>query len=315
MLDWKNAFKSHHIAFGGAALSGEGGGYGFGGITENAAIDLVLQAYDGGIRVFDTAPIYGFGMSEERLGLALKKIREEVFVISKSGIDWDDKKNVAIRNDPKTTTKMLEQSLKTLAMDTIDLYMVHWPDPEVDIRHTLEVLVKAQEQGKIRYIGLCNTNTDELTKAREVAKVDVIQNQFHLFDRAAMQLFPLLKESDCGFMSWGTLDKGIITGSVGRNRKYDENDVRANAPWWSDDINMPKITVMEKILPMLEKDGHSGLELALSHNIQAFSQAQITALALCGARTHQQLQQLLKAQLLAPQKVQEIVNFVSNLGL
>lgn len=296
MLSLENAFKSCPLAFGGASISGEGGGYGFGAMSEAQAISLLELGFEQGMRVFDTAPIYGFGVSEKRMGLGLKKFRDKTFIVSKCGVDWDQDKNVAIRNDPKTTQRMLETSLKTLNVDTIDLYMVHWPDANVDIRHTVEVLAKAQSEGKIRYIGLCNTSTEELSLAHEVANIDVVQNQFHLFDRVAEGLFADLASKGKGFMSWGTLDKGILSGSVTRARTYDQHDVRASeTPWWSDEINAPKLAMMEKLIPWLKEQGHTPLEMALGHNIQAFKRSNLQGLALCGAKHSEQLLGLFKA--------------------
>ncbi len=296
MIDIKNSFSSYPVAFGGASLSGEGGGYGFGSKNEVDAINLVKNAYELGFRVFDTAPIYGFGTSEIRLGKAIKEIRDDIFVVTKCGIDWDQKKNVAIRNDPKTTLRMLEESLKRLNDDIIDLYMVHWPDQNVDIRKTLDVLTKAQAQNKIRYIGLCNTNLQELALAKEVAKIDVVQNQFNIFENSAKEMFPQLSSENIKFMSWGTLDKGIITGSVNNKRTFDEHDVRSSeTPWWNDEINLPKINQMEKILPFLEDNGHTGLELALSYNMSSFRRDQVKGLCLCGAKTTDQLKLLQNA--------------------
>src|SRR5690606_12662881 len=100
-----------------------------------------------------TAPIYGFGLSEERFGAYLPK---EAFIISKSGVDWHANKRVNMTNDPFVTERMLNESLKRLKRDSIDLYMIHWPDSRVDIRLPLEVLARAQKAGKIKYIGLCN---------------------------------------------------------------------------------------------------------------------------------------------------------------
>ena len=296
MLQWKDAFKKNAIAFGGASLSGEGGGYGFGDLSENQAIDLVKIAFDKGLRVFDTAPIYGFGTSEVRLGKAIKEIREEVFIITKCGVDWDQKKNVAIRNDPATTKRMLDESLKRLDCDVIDLYMVHWPSEEVDIRKTLEVIAKAQDQGKVRSIGLCNTNDSELDLAFEVTNIDVVQNQFNLFVRDAQKMFARFKQQGIGFMSWGTLDKGIIPGTVNRKRQFDQSDVRASeTPWWNDDINGPKIDFMTEIQGLLEQQEVTGLELALGHNLSEFRKSDIHGVVLCVAKTEIQLDSLFLA--------------------
>ncbi|MBY0416331.1 MAG: aldo/keto reductase, partial [Bdellovibrionales bacterium] len=258
------------IAFGGAAISGEGGGYGFGDISEGDAINLLHEAYEGGIRIFDTAPIYGFGLSEQRIGKAFKNNREKVFLVSKSGVTWHENKRVDMNNDPVIAQKMIEQSLRDLNTDYIDLYMVHWPDNKVDIRKTLEVLSRAKQQGKILHIGLCNTNLDELNKAFEVDRIEVVQSEFNLFVNKYVnaEIFPYLKEKNISFMSWGTLDKGIITGRVDETRKeFDKSDCRSWAPWWKSMDNSEKFLAMKKLWPMLDKNHHSGLELALAFNL------------------------------------------------
>lgn len=282
------------IAFGGAAISGEGGGYGFGDISENDSIDLLLQAYEGGIRIFDTAPIYGFGTSEIRMGKAFKQMREKVFLVSKSGVTWHENKRVDMNNDPVIAQKMIEQSLRDLNTDFIDLYMVHWPDSKVDIRRTMEVLSKAKHQGKIKHIGLCNTNISELNLAFEIDRVEVVQSEFNLFANQYVQteLFPYLKEKQISFMSWGTLDKGIITGRVDEKRKtFDKSDCRSWAPWWKNADNREKFLAMKNIVPALDLDHHTGLELALSYNL-SFPELSV---AICGAKNVDQLNTLLKA--------------------
>ena len=208
-----DTFKKIPIGFGGASISGEGGGYGFGHIDQQDACSLLEYAFDRGVRIFDTAPVYGFGLSEKRMGEALAKVREDVYIISKSGICWDDNKRVKLDNSPTVAEKMLKDSLSRLKTDYIDLYMVHWPDPDVDIRKTLEVYLDALDKNLIRSIGLCNTNKKDFLKAREMADIQVLQSEYHLFCRNTLhKLKDCLKGRD--FMSWGTLDKGIITGRV-----------------------------------------------------------------------------------------------------
>jgi aryl-alcohol dehydrogenase-like predicted oxidoreductase len=168
------------ITFGGAGISGEGGGYGFGAMSETEAEALLKSAWEKGFTLFDTAPIYGFGLSEERMGRYLPK---EAMVVSKCGVDWHESKRVNMTNDPKTSERMLNESLKRLKRDVIDIYMVHWPDKKVDFRDTLQVLIRAKETGKIKHIGLCNTTLDELSLAKEVCQVEVIQSELNLFNQ------------------------------------------------------------------------------------------------------------------------------------
>lgn len=280
------------LAFGGAAISGEGGGYGFGDISEADSIELLHLAYEQGLRIFDTAPIYGFGLSEKRMGKAFRQMREKVFLVSKSGVTWGDNKRVDMSNDPVVTLKMLEQSLRDLGSDYIDLYMIHWPDARVDIRRPLEVLAKAKHQGKIKYIGLCNTNLQDLEKGHEIERIEVVQSEFNFFQNAASEeLFPYLKTHNISFMSWGTLDKGILTGRVDEKRKYEASDCRSWAPWWKKADNKSKFEAMKKIWPLLDKHQKNGLELALGYNL-SFPELSV---ALCGAKSKNQLLSLFSA--------------------
>lgn len=280
------------LAFGGASISGEGAGYGFGNITESESIDLLHQAYDFGIKIYDTAPIYGFGLSEKRIGKAFRQNRDKVFIVSKSGVTWHENKRVDMNNDPKIVVKMLEQSLKDLNTDYIDLYMVHWPDSKFDIRKTLEPYAKAIEQKKIKHVGLCNTNIEELNKAAEVVKIEVVQSQFNFFETSLSDdLFPYLADNKISFMSWGTLDKGILTKRVNANRKFDDADCRSWAPWWKAQDLTSKYTVVEKLAPIVEEFGFTLTEFAIGFNL---SHKTITT-PICGARNSQQLQDLVKS--------------------
>jgi aryl-alcohol dehydrogenase-like predicted oxidoreductase len=279
-------FQVTEIAFGGGSISGEGGGYGFGYIGEDDAISLLHKAFETGINLFDTAPAYGFGLSEKRIGKAFVNKRDDVFIVSKGGITWDDNKRIRIDNSPNVIQKMLEQSLKDLRTDYIDLYMIHWPDKNVDIRKPMEYLSRAYDVGKIRSIGLCNSFAEDIIKAFEVDRVCALQNEFNLFNSTAKdELFAIIKDKNLGFMSWGTLDKGILTGRVTPERKFDDVDARSSAPWWKNDNKTIKYKAMEKVHDLLKENNHSGLELALGYVLQ-FEEL---STALCGVRNDEQL--------------------------
>ena len=282
-----NELANHHlqlsaICFGGASISGEGRGYGFGSISETDSIDLVLGAYDQGINFFDTAPIYGFNESERRLSLAIKEIREKVTVISKCGVDWHSNGRVNMTNAPETCQKMLEQSLKF--HHYIDIYMIHWPDRNIDIRYPLEVLQKAKDKKDIRHIGLCNTSLEDFEKAKEVSKVSVVQSECNLFNNQLKGL-----ETNAYKMGWGTFDKGILTGSVTLDRKFDKDDCRSWAPWWKKSDWKQKVQKVERLKEFAKKNDVSLIELAL-----AYSQSKAES-SICGFKTSLQLEGIIKA--------------------
>lgn len=245
--------KVHPITFGGASLSGSGGGYGFGEISNDQAKSLLDFAFEMGLNLFDSAPIYGFEQSEKTLGEVFKSRRDKVHFISKSGVSWHHTKRVNMTNDPKTTQKMLEQSLRNFQSDYIDLYMIHWPDKNIDIRKPMEVLAKAKLDGKILHIGLCNSNSEDLAKALEIEKIEVLQSESNLFNIAAFDsMSELIEQDNIATMGWGTFDKGILAGSVKVGRQYDKVDARSWAPWWKKGPLKEKLQLAQKVSEYLK---------------------------------------------------------------
>lgn len=254
------------VTFGGASLSGEGGGYGFGEMSEFQAESLLKASWEHGLTLYDSAPIYGFGLSEERLGRYLPK---EAMIISKCGVDWHPTKRVNMSNDPKIAEKMLHESLKRFNRDVIDIYMVHWPDSKVDIRETLAVLIKAKEARKIKHIGLCNTTLEDLHKAQEICEVDVIQSELNLFNQEPFQRLGN-EWKDKVSMSWGTFDKGILSGRVTAERKFSKEDARSWAPWWNKKEVAAKVERTEKLKNILSDYNLTLPQFCLQFNLQYF---------------------------------------------
>lgn len=272
------------LAFGGASISGEGGGYGFGAVTDSEAEILIRHVYERGVRVFDTAPIYGFGLSEERLGKYLPK---EARIISKSGVHWHENKRVDMTNAPAVTEKMLLESLKRLNREMIDVYMVHWPDPKVDIRETMTLLKTYQDKGVIKHLGLCNTHSEDLKKAQEIASIKYLQSEINLFKSES---FKDLHPENYTTMSWGTFDKGILTGRVFKGRKFDDADCRSWAPWWNNKEVLGKVERAQKLSQRLEKEGIELKHFAVQFNLQ-FKK---TDLILAGSKTAKDFDEVLE---------------------
>jgi myo-inositol catabolism protein IolS len=290
------------ICFGGAGISGEGGGYGFGDVSESAAEKLIKFAWESGITLFDTAPIYGFGLSEERLG---RYLPPEALIISKSGVDWHENKRVNKSNSSEITLKMLHSSLKRLRREVIDVYMIHWPDLNVDIRYPLEVLLKAQEQGKIKSIGLCNTHVEDLDKAEKIARIDVLQSELNLFNQQAFdQLNERWKKTVS--MGWGTFDKGILTGRVTQSRKFDSSDARSWAPWWNKKGVQNKISRVNSLKTILGDYDFSLSDLCLSHALNHYG----ISTCLVGFKKCEDVTEVLKSlqSLLSKETIKEVLN-------
>lgn len=269
------------IGFGGAAISGEGGGYGFGDLSEAAAETLLRRSWDMGINLYDTAPIYGFGLSEERLGKYLPK---DAIIVTKGGVDWHSTRRVNMSNDPKIIEKMLLESLKRLKREFIDVYMIHWPDKNVDIRRPLEILRKYQEKSVIAQVGLCNTNLEDLTKAKDVGPITCLQSELNVLNTKS---FDDLKDEWKKYfsMGWGTLDKGILSGRVTENRKFDESDARSWAPWWNKKDVVKKIEKIKQLETILSDYKISLTQYCLHFNLNLYG----ISTTLIGSKTEKDL--------------------------
>lgn len=284
------------VGFGGAAISGEGGGYGFGDISEQEALRLLSKSRELGVTLYDTAPVYGYGLSEERIGKAFKGCRDQVFIVSKCGVTWRENRRIYCDNSPSVVLSMFEESLKRLGSDYIDLYMVHWPDSRVDVRRTVDVLKALQDDGKIRHIGLSNFSAKDVVLAQEAASITVLQSEFSaLVSQAETELFPLCRSAGLGFLGWGTLDKGILSGRLTNEREkaraFDRNDVRSWAPWWKKQDRAAKYHAVVGLKSYLDTVGCSLLSFALGY---VLSYNELSS-ALCGVRSSSQLESLVEA--------------------
>jgi aryl-alcohol dehydrogenase-like predicted oxidoreductase len=252
------------IGFGCAALSGEGGGYGFGPISSVEASRLVDMAMDIGINLFDNAPIYGFGQAELNLGLALAQKRQKAFIISKCGVNWHESGRVDMTNNPQKCLIQLEDSLKRLKTDYIDLYMIHWPDKRVPIEQTLAPLLKAKKNGKIRFLGLSNPIQSDIDKVPD--KIDFIQAESNLFNSGYRDI-DLNTFNKFFSMSWGTFDKGILSGSVRDNSTFDKSDCRSWAPWWKKSNWKIKVKTVKALHDYLDSQNIDKVHYMIQYNL------------------------------------------------
>jgi myo-inositol catabolism protein IolS len=291
------------IGFGGGSISGSSGGYGYGDISEGDAIATLEHAYRRGITLFDTAPIYGFGESERRIGKALaqhKSIRSNIVVVSKIGVTWDAARKVTTNNSPDTIHRMLEQSLKDLQTSYLDLCIIHWPDANTPIEATMETLLQYKKDGVIRAIGASNFGRELVERASLIAPIETLQSEFNALNNTnAEQLFPLCRSREIGFMTYGTFAKGILTGRVTPNRKYDASDFRG------------KVKFVESQAAALANEASRFGTIAKELNISPASLAIAYVLsfsevstALCGAKSIEQIDTLLNgSELILPTEV------------
>src|ERR1700681_994352 len=208
------------------------GGWMGGGSDENDATRAIHAALDRGINLIDTAPVYGFGRSEEIVGKALAAggRRKRVFIATKVGLDWKDGK--PFRNARKARIiKEAEDSLRRLQTDVIDLYQVHWPDPNTPIAEVAGAMGELYRAGKIRAIGVSNFSPAQMDEFRKVAPLHAAQPPYNLFERAIEDdVLPYCRERDIALLAYGSLCRGLLSGTMSESSRFTGDDLRKNDP-------------------------------------------------------------------------------------
>jgi aryl-alcohol dehydrogenase-like predicted oxidoreductase len=217
-------FKPSRIGLGTWAI----GGRMWGGTDEQVSIRTIHAAVEQGINFIDTAPAYGFGRSEEIIGKALRetRMRERIILATKAGIEWSD--NRAYRNGTKERIfAEIDDSLRRLGVEYIDLYQVHWPDPLVAIEETAEAMRRLYELGRIRAIGVCNFTVEEIERFRRVSPLHTCQTPFNLFEQKSGR--PILAYDFLeGFatLTYGALCRGLLSGRMRPDTTFSGDDLR-----------------------------------------------------------------------------------------
>jgi aryl-alcohol dehydrogenase-like predicted oxidoreductase len=203
------------------------GGWMWGGTDEKESIRTIHAALDLGINLIDTAPIYGFGRSEELVGDALQdRRRESIIIATKVGIDWTHGK-IERNSTRERILKEFEDSLRRLRTDYIDIYQVHWPDSLVSIEETAGALRKLYEQGKIRAIGVSNYSPEEMARFRSIAPLHTIQPPYNLFEREIeRQVLPYARNNGIATLTYGALCRGLLSGAMSADRQFAKDDMR-----------------------------------------------------------------------------------------
>lgn len=297
------------VAFGAWAI----GGWTWGGADEKESIAAIHAFLDAGGNLIDTAPMYGFGVSEEVVGKAIADRRDKVVLATKCSMRWDlndeQKKRAAKRfsttkenvdwTGEKTEESFdvfiysgkdgireeVERSLKRLNTDVIDLYQTHWQMDDTPIQERMETLMELKKEGKIRAIGVCNATNEEMNAYRQFGQLDTDQEKYSMLDRdlEPTNLAYCAKES-LAFLAYSPLSQGLLTGKITADRKYEEGDQRNFKDRFKPE-NVKKVQAMlDPMRPIAEKH-----DATLAQVTMAWTLAQPgCSHVLCGARNPQQ---------------------------
>jgi len=208
------------------------GGWMWGGTDEAESIATIRSAFEHGINIVDTAPVYGFGRSEEIVGKAIEggRLRSDVLIATKAGLQWDRGK-VSRNASRARILQEVEDSLRRLRTDYIDIYQVHWPDPLVTIEETAEAMQLLFRQGKIRAIGVSNFSVGQIERFRRVAPLHVLQSPYNLFERGIeADLLPYCRRNKIATLGYGALCRGLLSGRMRPDTAFAGDDLRRTDP-------------------------------------------------------------------------------------
>ncbi|HZA90269.1 MAG TPA: aldo/keto reductase [Solirubrobacterales bacterium] len=234
------------IAFGTWQLGGEWGQF-----DEEEGIAAVRHARELGVNLFDTAQGYGFGASERLLGTALRddldKRRDEVVIATKGGLRMTD--DGLVRDaSPGWLRSGVEDSLRALEVDHVDIYQVHWPDPEVPFAETVGALEELVGEGKIHHIGVSNYDASQIGEFARTRPVETVQPPYHLFRRdIEAELLPYVREHDIGVLIYGPLAHGLLTGRLDENTEFATDDWRSGAPFFKGDAYRRNVEAVREL--------------------------------------------------------------------
>lgn len=295
----KSTLEVTPITFGAFAI----GGWLWGGNDNNDAIKALEASIDIGITSIDTAPVYGFGQSEELVGKAIKGKRDKVQIFTKYGLRWDtpngDYYIDTVDNSGKplklhkyagkeSVIQECEQSLKRLGTDYIDLYQIHWPNETTPVEETMEAVAILQQQGKIRHAGVCNYDKNLTQKAYDA--IDLVSNQvpYSMVNRGIEdELLPWCIEHEVSTLVYSPFQKGLLTGKITPDYKFEKGDSRPMSPFFSRENIILVNEFLNKIKPIAEAH-----QATIGQLVTAWTIAQPgISVALVGARNEKQVKE------------------------
>jgi aryl-alcohol dehydrogenase-like predicted oxidoreductase len=262
------------------------------GAQDDADSEATLhRALDLGINWIDTAPVYGLGHSEEIVGRTLAGRRQEVTVATKCGRRWPEGGRTPygwIKAD--SIRREAEDSLRRLRTDVIDLYQIHWPDPQEDIEEAWSTVSDLIREGKVRYGGVCNFSVDQLRRIQPIHPVASLQPPYSMLRREVEgELLAYCAEHEIGVVAYSPMQAGLLTGTFSRERAaaLPEDDWRRRAPWFQEPQLELTLQLVEKLRPLAARNGLTVAQLALAWVLR---RPEVTA-AIVGARRPAQIEQ------------------------
>ena len=255
----QSGIQASVVAFGAWAI----GGWRWGGTDAEKSVQAIRAALDAGVNFIDTAAVYGFGVSEELVGQAIQgRPRDQIVLATKCGLRWDietptlhassDEQHKIYRTLRADSIRWeVEQSLRRLGTDHIDLYQPHWLDPLTPNAEAMNTLLDLKAEGKIRAIGVCNASAEELAEFRASGPLDSDQERYNMLDRARdLDNLPYCLEQGMAFLAYSPMAQGLLTGKIGPERVFPSDDIRHDNPKFSPENRQRVADLLAQLQPM-----------------------------------------------------------------
>ena len=283
------------IGFGAWAIGGGDYAFGWGPQDDQESIKAIHKALDLGVNWIDTAPVYGLGRSEEVVGRAIKGIREEVVVATKCGFVWNEQREISATLKAESVEREVEDSLRRLGTDYIDLYQIHWPNPEEDIEEAWKVMAGLVEDGKVRYPAVSNFSVEQLERISPIHPVASLQPPYSMFRRSIeAEILPYCSENGIGVVVYSPLQNGLLTGKFTKEliQNLPDSDFRktTNRHFQEPQVDI-NLAAVEELRPVADDCGLSLAQLALAWVLR---RQEVTS-AITGTRKPAQIEETVKA--------------------
>jgi methylglyoxal reductase len=295
----QSGIQASVVAFGGGPI----GGGPWGDVEESQALAAIHAFLAEGGNLIDTAPVYGFGRSETLVGKAIAGRRDKVFVATKCGLVWHVDKGTPFHKQfcgrtvyrylgPESIRYEIEQSLRRLDTDYVDLYQTHWQDSTTHISAIMKTLLDLKQEGKIRAIGVSNCSVSQLKQYQNTGSVDSAQEKYNMLDRKIeCTVAPFCAQEKIALLAYTPLAEGLLTGKVETTREFPAEDLRRSHPHFSPEMRSRVQRMLEEMRPLAEMWNITLSQLAIAWS---FSQTGITH-ALVGARNASQARENAKS--------------------
>jgi aryl-alcohol dehydrogenase-like predicted oxidoreductase len=259
------------IGVGAWAMGGSGWQFGWGAQDDDESIAAIHAALDQGVNWIDTAAIYGLGHSEEVVARALQGRSQKPLVFTKCGIVWDQRREPKRTIQPESIRKEVEQSLQRLKLDVIDLYQIHWPEPDDAIEAAWAMMAALKEQGKVRHIGVSNFNVRQMQRAHAIAPITSLQPPYSIISpEIEKEILPYTLENNIGVIVYSPMKSGLLTGAMTRERvaAMPEDDFRKRTPNFKEPLLSRHLELAGLLADIGKRHGKTAGETAIAWTLR-----------------------------------------------